>query len=93
SPYLYSPFAQSSTSPSPHGLPHISLPPPAQLLRSDPPAQLYEVAPPHHAPNDSSGIGPCRVDLAPLYSLQRSHPYRRDPVDDKALRMLRPPSA
>ncbi|KAH7909291.1 Gti1/Pac2 family-domain-containing protein [Hygrophoropsis aurantiaca] len=94
SPYLYSPYSQPSNSPSPHGLSHISLPPPAQLLRSEPPAQLYEVASsPHPSNGDSSGIGPCRVDLAPLYALQRSHPYRRDPLDDKALRMLRPPSA
>ncbi|KAJ7354643.1 hypothetical protein DFH08DRAFT_855613 [Mycena albidolilacea] len=34
-------------------------------------------------------IGPCR-DLAPLSSLARSHPYRRDPMDDKALRLLGP---
>lgn len=30
-----------------------------------------------------------RVELAPLNSLQRSHPYRRDPVDDQTLRLLR----
>jgi len=30
-----------------------------------------------------------RVKLAPLHSL-RNHPYRRDPVDDRALRKLRP---
>jgi hypothetical protein len=35
------------------------------------------------------GEGPSRVKLAPLHSL-RNHPYRRDPVDDKALRLLRP---
>ncbi|KAJ7887673.1 hypothetical protein B0H14DRAFT_3721535 [Mycena olivaceomarginata] len=34
-------------------------------------------------------IGPCR-DLAPLNSLTRSHPYRRDPMDDKTLRLLGP---
>lgn len=33
--------------------------------------------------------GPSRFKLAPLHSL-RNHPYRRDPVDDKALRKLRP---
>ncbi|KAF7985095.1 hypothetical protein HWV62_8983 [Athelia sp. TMB] len=32
---------------------------------------------------------PSRVKLAPLHSL-RNHPYRRDPVDDRALRKLRP---
>ncbi|KIM75978.1 hypothetical protein PILCRDRAFT_826828 [Piloderma croceum F 1598] len=36
-----------------------------------------------------NGEGPDRVKLAPLHSL-RNHPYRRDPVDDKALRKLRP---
>jgi Gti1/Pac2 family transcription factor len=35
-------------------------------------------------------LGPTRVDLAPLHALQRSHPYRRDPVDDRALRLLGP---
>lgn len=29
-----------------------------------------------------------RHDLAPLHSLKRNHPYRRDPVDDKTLRLL-----
>jgi hypothetical protein len=38
-------------------------------------------------------IGPSRVDLAPLHALQRNHPYRRDPVDDRALRMLGPRSS
>lgn len=36
-----------------------------------------------------AGEGPSRVKLAPLHSL-RNHPYRRDPVDDKALRLLHP---
>ena len=36
-----------------------------------------------------NGEGPSRVKLAPLHSL-RNHPYRRDPIDDKALRKLRP---
>ncbi|KIY70646.1 hypothetical protein CYLTODRAFT_419600 [Cylindrobasidium torrendii FP15055 ss-10] len=35
-------------------------------------------------------IGPSR-DLAPLHLLQRTHPYRRDPMDDKALRKLETP--
>ncbi|KAL4078190.1 Gti1/Pac2 family-domain-containing protein [Scleroderma yunnanense] len=86
-PYTYSPQA-AIPSYSFHGKPHISLPPAAQLLRSEPPSQLFEVTNP--VPDDSMGIGPFRVDLAPLHSLQRSHPYRRDPVDDKALRMLGP---
>lgn len=38
-------------------------------------------------------VGPRRVDLAPLHALQRSHPYRRDPVDDRALRRLGPRSS
>ncbi|KIK40000.1 hypothetical protein CY34DRAFT_807665 [Suillus luteus UH-Slu-Lm8-n1] len=77
----------SASFPSPHNSPHISLPPPAQLFRSEPPPQ-YEVA----SPADSSSIGPQRVGLAPLHSLQRSHPYKRDPVDDRALRLLGPRS-
>lgn len=56
---------------------------------------------PHHSPFiqdcvfpderqiHESGVPPSRVKLAPLHSL-RNHPYRRDPVDDKALRLLRP---
>lgn len=56
---------------------------------------------PHHSPfmqdcifpDDrqvkESGVPPSRVKLAPLHSL-RNHPYRRDPVDDKALRLLLP---
>lgn len=33
--------------------------------------------------------GPCRdLDLAPLNSLARLHPYRREPMDDRALRLL-----
>ncbi|KAG2080202.1 hypothetical protein BD769DRAFT_1685197 [Suillus cothurnatus] len=72
--------------PSPHNT-HISLPPPAQLFRSEPPPQ-YEVS----SSADSSSIGPQRVGLAPLHSLQRSHPYKRDPVDDRALRLLGPRS-
>ncbi|TFY55100.1 hypothetical protein EVJ58_g8461, partial [Rhodofomes roseus] len=36
-----------------------------------------------------AALGPARVDLAPLSSL-RSHPYRRCPADDRALRLLGP---
>lgn len=36
------------------------------------------------------GGGAQRVALAPLHSLQRNHPYRRNPVDDRQLRMLGP---
>lgn len=82
SPYAYSPHTAYPT----HGTSQISLPPPAQLFRPEPPSQLIEVTTP--SPEVPVGIGPCRVDLAPLHSLQRSHPYRRDPVDDKTLRLL-----
>lgn len=72
------------TQPSHNSYPQISLPPPAQLFRSEPPTQLYAV----RASEDSPGaIGSSRVDLAPLHSLQR-RPYRRNPVDDMALRSL-----
>jgi hypothetical protein len=43
--------------------------------------------------NRRGSIGPSRVDLAPLHALQRSHPYRRDPVDEGVLRMLGPRSS
>ena len=36
------------------------------------------------------GGGAQRVALAPLHSLQRNHPYRRNPLDDRQLRMLGP---
>ncbi|KAI6037592.1 Gti1/Pac2 family-domain-containing protein [Pisolithus marmoratus] len=64
----------------------ISLPPPAQLLSPERPGQLYEVA--SSLQEESTVIGPRRVGLAPLHSLKRSHPYKRDPVDDKTLRLL-----
>ncbi|KAF9452775.1 hypothetical protein P691DRAFT_794164 [Macrolepiota fuliginosa MF-IS2] len=44
-------------------------------------------------PGSSKSGGPCRdLDLAPLNSLARSHPYRREPMDDRALRLLGPRS-
>lgn len=82
-----SPEDRSTRFPSPHSISHVSLPPPAHLFRSDPSPQ-YEVP----SPADASSIGPQRVGLAPLHSLQRSHPYKRDPMDDKALRLLGPRS-
>ncbi|KAL0956834.1 hypothetical protein HGRIS_002945 [Hohenbuehelia grisea] len=43
---------------------------------------------------DRRALGPCRrVDLAPLHALQRTHPYRRDPLDDRTLRLLGPRSS
>jgi hypothetical protein len=83
----YSPPDHSASFPSPHSTSQVSLPPPAQLFRSDPPPQ-YEVA----SSADANSIGPQRVGLAPLHSLQRSHPYKRDPMDDRALRLLGPRS-
>jgi len=82
----FSPPDHSASFPSPRNISQISLPPPAQLFRSDPPPQ-YEVS-----SADTGSIGPQRVGLAPLYSLQRSHPYKRDPMDDRALRLLGPRS-
>ncbi|KAK7473213.1 hypothetical protein VKT23_001311 [Stygiomarasmius scandens] len=39
----------------------------------------------------SGEIGPVRErDLAPLHTLPRTHPYRRHPQDDEALRLLNP---
>ncbi|KAG6375705.1 hypothetical protein JVT61DRAFT_3280 [Boletus reticuloceps] len=83
----YNPQATAAVQPSHNNYPQISLPPPAQLFRSEPP-QLYPV----RTSDDPAGaIGTSRVDLAPLHSLQR-RPYRRDPVDAMALRSLGPRS-
>ncbi|KAG9309226.1 Gti1/Pac2 family-domain-containing protein [Chiua virens] len=81
-------FAYSSHATIQNSYSQISLPPPAQLFPSDPPTQLYAVRPSEDA---AGSIGPSRVDLAPLHSLQR-RPYRRDPVDDRVLRSLGPRS-
>ncbi|KAF9218790.1 hypothetical protein BS17DRAFT_790659 [Gyrodon lividus] len=89
-PYTYSPPTTSTVYTPPHNVSQISLPPPAQLFRSGPPSHLYEV--PSSPEHTATGIGPSRVDLAPLHSLQRRHPYYRDPMDDKALRLLGPRS-
>ncbi|GBE80481.1 cAMP-independent regulatory protein [Sparassis crispa] len=48
----------------------------------------YEPAP--VSEQDGGQAGGARVDLAPLNSLHRSHPYRRSPIDDRALRLLGP---
>lgn len=45
-----------------------------------------------HSDARRGSIGPCR-DLAPLNALTRAHPYRRDPVDDRTLRLLGPRSS
>ena len=72
--------------------PHCSLPP----LRIDPFPPSYELLPTtepgsHHEGRRGS-IGPDR-DLAPIYALTRPHPYRRDPLDDRTLRLLTPRSS
>jgi len=86
--FVYNSQAIATTQPSRDSYSQISLPPPAQLFRSPPPTQLYAV----RTSEDSAGTtGPSRVDLAPLHSL-RGRPYRRDPVDDMALRSLGPRS-
>ncbi|KAF8835341.1 hypothetical protein BDN67DRAFT_959250 [Paxillus ammoniavirescens] len=88
--HTYSPHTTPPVYSPPHNASQISLPPPAQLLRSGPSSQLYEV--PSSSEHAASGSEPPRVDLAPLHSLQRRHPYYRDPMDDKALRLLGPRS-
>lgn len=86
--FAYSSHATATPQPPHTNYSQISLPPPAQLFRSEPPTELYAV----RTTEDSAGaIGSSRVDLAPLHSLQR-RPYRRDPVDDMALRSLGPRS-
>ncbi|KAI6001637.1 Gti1/Pac2 family-domain-containing protein [Pisolithus orientalis] len=84
SSYPYSPYTAPSY--TTRGTSQISLPPPAQLLSPERPSQLYEVT--SSLQEKPTGIGSRRVDLAPLHSLKRSHPYKRDPVDDKTLRLL-----
>ncbi|KAF8550853.1 hypothetical protein OG21DRAFT_1468166 [Imleria badia] len=86
--FAYNSPATAATQPSHNNYSQISLPPPAQLFRSEPPTQLYAV---RTSEDHAGSIGPSRVDLAPLHSLQR-RPYRRDPVDDMALRSLGPRS-
>lgn len=86
--FAYNSQAAAATQPSHNNYSQISLPPPAQLFRSEPPTQLYAV---RSSEDPAGAIGPPRVDLAPLRTLQR-RTYRRDPVDDMALRSLRPRS-
>jgi len=85
SPYAFPPVTSSPGRPG-----QISLPPPAQLLQPNGLLSLSEAQSSMRNVSDSSGPGPCRVELAPLRPLQRDHPYRRHPADDKALRMLGP---
>lgn len=86
--FAYNSSAAATTQQPHNNYSQISLPPPAQLFRSDPPTHLYAV---RTSDDAASAIGPSRVDLAPLHSLQR-RPYRRDPVDDIVLRSLGPRS-
>jgi len=75
---LFSGSEPGSNSPDTRSLPRLQMPldPTPVVLISSP------------TNSDRRGdIGPCR-DLAPLNSLTRLHPYRRDPTDDKALRLL-----
>jgi hypothetical protein len=71
------------------GSPSCALPP----LRVDSVPPSYElVLAVDPSEGRRGGIGPDR-DLAPIYALTRPHPYRRDPLDDKALRLLTPRSS
>lgn len=67
-----------------------------QLVRpiSDHVHPSYELLPgdPRTSEGRRGSIGPDR-DLAPIYALTRAHPYRRDPLDDKTLRLLTPRSS
>ena len=80
-------FQIATSQPSP---PHCPLPP----LRIDPFPPSYELLPtePSNLEGRRGSIGPDR-DLAPIYALTRPHPYRRDPLDDKTLRLLTPRSS
>lgn len=87
-PYRHD-FHMSTSQSSP---PHCSLPP----LRIDPFPPSYELLPTTESTSHHEGrrgsIGPDR-DLAPIYALTRPHPYRRDPLDDRTLRLLTPRSS
>lgn len=86
--FAYTSQATATPQVSHNNYAQISLPPPAQLFRPEAPTELFAV----RTTEDSTGaIGSSRVDLAPLHSLQR-RPYRREPVDDMALRSLGPRS-
>jgi hypothetical protein len=59
-----------------------------RLPMLDPSYEVHHHQPP--IPNERRGsIGPDR-DLASIHALTRRHPYRRDPQDDRALRLLPP---
>jgi hypothetical protein len=83
---LYSPgpalYDSGSDGPDSRTLPRLQMPvdpAPAILISSVADSELRR-----------GDVGPCRRDLAPLNSLTRLHPYRRDPTDDRALRLLDP---
>ena len=69
---------------------------PLPPLRIDPCPPSYELL---SASESSQGEGRARGhtgrnrDLAPMHALTRPHPYRRDPLDDKTLRLLTPRSS
>ncbi|KAJ7282724.1 Gti1/Pac2 family-domain-containing protein [Mycena rebaudengoi] len=76
------------TAGTPLSLPRLQMPP-----ESFPAGALLLSTSPMDAESERRGdIGPCR-DLAPLNSLTRLHPYKRDPNDDKALRKLARPAS
>jgi Gti1/Pac2 family transcription factor len=85
------PYRHESDSPSSQPSPSHRPPP----LRVDPFPPSYDLLPttePSQVEGRRGSIGPDR-DLAPIYALTRPHPYRRDPLDDKTLRLLTPRSS
>lgn len=62
----------------------------SQDVEDSPPAPTVLVTPQFTEKCDkrNSRHSNSKVDLAPLHVVLRHHPYRRDPLDDKALRML-----
>lgn len=78
----------------PHVQSHIRTPlPPLWLPDNHDPCETLPASP--VSPVDSvrrGGPGPCR-DLPPLHTLNRPHPYRRDPDDVRTLRLLEPRSS
>jgi hypothetical protein len=69
--------------------PHL---PPIRIDPFPPSYELLATTETNHPEGRRGSIGPDR-DLAPMHALTRPHPYRRDPQDDKTLRLLTPRSS
>lgn len=100
SPQSYSPYPSQQQEPLPQlnietvTERHPPLPPldiPSQLYPGSTDLTPATTSPTLTAETCRSSVGPSRA-LAPLTALARPHPYRRDALDDRALRLLAPRS-